>query len=232
MFVGDHSMKLVLTTIAMLTALTLVGTTGRASTVTYDSSVSFFRDISSARVIRTEDWDRYAPRTILNNGTTLNGITYQATTGYSRVVNTGQSLSPPNNLFYDGGFNPLRDTRTFRFSRPVDFFGIFVVSTFAINDGDFYATTNRGDMASSVYNPFFPGNLVNFIGLKTDRPFRSVEISANVNAGYGLDDMYFGRFRGGGTPAPIPIPATLSLLLAGVGVLGFIAHRRKTALPV
>lgn len=210
--------------------IALVGDAAHATVVRYDNSVEFFRDISPASQIRKESWDGFAPSTVLNNGDAFNGVTYNASTGFSKVVNTGQSLSPPNNLFYGGGFSPLASTRTFGFASPVDFFGIFVVSTFAIQDGQFFARTDRGETIPSVYNPFFPGHLANFIGFKSDRLVSSVEIGANVNAGYGLDDMYFGRFDDAGSPVPAPaaLPLAMTALLMFGGLL-FLRRRSNTS---
>ena len=151
-------------------------------------------DTNPLLIKKVEGWDTYPPRTIFPNGSTVNGITYFVSAGEALVVNTGISLSPPNNLFQtvDFGFRPLIDTFTFVFNLPINAFGITFSSTFANHDGDYLLTTDLGDVIPSFFDPLFPGfSLGQFAGFISDEPFRSVTISSTANALYGMDDLIF-----------------------------------------
>jgi hypothetical protein len=113
-----------------------------------------------------EGWDTYPAGTIFSNGSTVNGITYNVSTGEALVVDTGISLSPPNNLYQNAcptlptcTFRPLVDTFTFGFSQPIRVFGITFSSTFANQDGDYLLTTDRGDVIPSFFDPVFPASV-------------------------------------------------------------------------
>ncbi|MFM7449265.1 MAG: hypothetical protein ACKO24_11785 [Leptolyngbyaceae cyanobacterium] len=174
-----------------------------AGIVTFSSRDSFNQAINAnPSLIKTvEGWDTYAPSTVekpttaFPNGSTVNGITYNVTNAEALVVNTGISLSPPNNLYQTGSFstfNPLVDTFTFGFSQPITAFGITFSSTFANTPGAYLATTNLGDVASSSFDPL-PGfsDIGEFVGFTSARPFTSVTISSTVNAYYGMDDLIY-----------------------------------------
>ena len=174
-------------------------------------------------ITKRENWDTFAPSTILPDGTIANGITYDVTQGNAVVVDTGQSLSPPNNLFTtagSSGFAPLTDRFIFSFEKPIVAFGINFVSSAANTDGAFFAETSLGNILLSGFDPVVPGVNVSFLGLISTNPFDSVSIGANVNALYGLDDMTFSTV--------VPLPAALPLLASGILGLLFLARRRKT----
>ena len=110
---------------------------------------------------------------------------------------------------------PLVDTFTFGFPQPIRAFGITFSSTFAINNGDYLLTTDRGDVIPSYFDPVFPGfSLGQFAGFISDEPFNSVTVSSTVNALYGMDDLVFAR----------SVPEPSSLVLVSIGLFGLGVH--------
>jgi hypothetical protein len=190
---------------------TLIPPSARADVIVFQDRVAFAqaldRDPSVVKVV--EGWDTYPAGTVFPDGTTTNGITYYVSAGDALVGSGGISLSPPHNLFYtrcEGAstcsFRPLVDTLTFSFPTPIRAFGITFSSTFAIDDGDYLLTTDRGDVIGSFFNPLSPGfPLGQFAGFIADEPFSSVTVSSTVNALYGMDDLVFAAGR---DTSPIP----------------------------
>ncbi len=219
-----YLLPIVLATVSI--GSTFLAGAAQASIFTFSSRDSFNQalDADLKLIKRVEGWDTFAPRTIFPNGSTVNGITYNVSDGEAVVVSTGISLSPPNNLFVTtarSGFSPLLDTFTFGFHQPINAFGITFSSTFATTPGAYLATNNLGDVASSSFDPLFPGfPLGEFVGFKSDRPFTSVTISSTVNALYGMDDLIFAR------PSTEPISEPHSIL--GIFISGgAMWHMRK-----
>ena len=223
----------ILIAVLALTA-TLTPRSANADPIVFQDRVAFVLALDSdPSVITTvEGWDTYPAGTIFPNGSTVNGITYNVSSGEALVVNTGISLSPPNNLFMTNcptaqacSFRPLVDTFTFGFPQPIRAFGITFSSTFANQNGDYLLTTDRGDVVPSFFDPLFPGfPLGQFAGFISDEPFNSVRVSSTANALYGMDDLVFAR--------SVPEPSSLVLLSFGLfglgaGTLRLRANRRS-----
>ena len=210
--------------IAVLTlAATLIPRSAHASPIVFQDRVVFAQALDSdpSVVTTVEGWDTYPAGTIFADGSTVNGITYNVSSSGDALVGSGGiSLSPPNNLFMPNcptpptcSFRPLVDTFTFEFPQPIRAFGLTFSSTFAINNGDYLLTTDRGDVIPSYFDPLFPGfSLGQFAGFISDEPFNSVTVSSTANALYGMDDLVFAR--------SVPEPSSLVLLSFGLFGLG------------
>jgi hypothetical protein len=111
------------TTMAMFVLL-VISKTANADAIIFSDRVSFALALDSQPFFAktVEGWDAYPAGTIFANGSTVSGITYNVSSGEALVVNTGISLSLPNNLFVTRCptaptclFRPLVDTFTFGF---------------------------------------------------------------------------------------------------------------------
>ncbi len=209
----------ILIAVLALTA-TMIPRLARANLIVFPDRITFAQALNNlSRTV--EGWDTYPAGTIFADGSTVNGITYNvSSSGDALVVSGGISLSPPNNLFVTNcpevqtcSFEPLVDTFTFGFPQPILAFGITFSSTFAINNGDYLLTTDRGDVIPSFFDPLFPGfPLGQFAGFVSDEAFNSVTVSSTANALYGMDDLVFAR--------SVPEPSSLVLLSFGLFGLG------------
>ena len=221
-----RNMKTVLSSATMtIFVLFVVSKTANADAIIFSDRVSFNLALDSPFFTKTvEGWDTYPAGTVFANVSTVNGITYNVSSGEALVVNTGISLSLPNNLFVTNcptaqtcSFHPLVDTFTFGFTQPILAFGITFSSTFVVQNGGYLLTTDRGDVVPSFFDPLFPGfPLGQFAGFISDEPFTSVTVSSTANALYGMDDLILAR--------PVPEPSTL--MLFSIGVLSLLALSR------
>jgi hypothetical protein len=206
---------------------TLVPQSAHAGPIVFQDRVTFALALNADRSLVTtvEGWDTYPAGTILPNGSTINGITYDVSAGEALVVSGGISLSLPHNLFVTDcitaptcSFRPLVDTFTFGFPQPIRAFGITFSSTFATQNGDYLLTTDRGDVVPSFFDPLFPGfSLGQFAGFISDEPFTRVRVSSTANALYGMDDLVYAT----------PVPEPSALVLVSFGLLGLGVSTRR-----
>ena len=178
--------------------------------ITYSSRADFAASVSGEVV---EGWDTLANGTVIG---TLNGVSYDPSGGDALVTNAFLPLSSPNALGdTTGGFFAGAETMTFTFSSPITAFGISF-NTFATAIGAYTATTNLGDVAQSVFDPFPGSTTGQFVGFSSDTPFTSVVLTNVTGTSYTLDDLNYV------TATRSPEPATL--LLLGLGSM-FLTRR-------
>lgn len=82
--------------------------------------------------------------------------------------------------------------------------------------------SNSATVGSFTFNA--PDNVASFIGVWSSAAFNRMEIRETTG---GIEDEYFGQFYAGNSVLPVPEPETYGMLLAGLGLLGFAARRRK-----
>jgi hypothetical protein len=190
-----------------------------------------------------ESWDEFSSGTTFGNGSTVNGITYNyipyiVNTYPARTDVTFQVTSlyayttSPNTL----GLSPISDPNTggpdyftydgvqFVFSKPIKAFGIDI-STFAPSDSTFMATTNQGEVAYSVFDPFSGYSQGQFLGFASDVPFTSVSITYNLtNPNILVDGYAYGWTL---DTMRVPLPPSLLLLGSGLAGLGLLRLRKR-----
>lgn len=120
-----------------------------------------------------------------------------------------------------GVFFATPDTITFSFSAPVTAFGIDVSGLGTAGATDFSGSLSNGASATFFSNYF--GNNVGslFVGFVDKSGFSSVTFSGTQ----GDDGIYFDRMQ----IAAVPEPESYAMLMAGLGLMGLIARRRKIA---
>lgn len=90
-------------------------------------------------------------------------------------------------------------------------------------DSQFTVTLMLGTAVVGQFNYNAPEESASFVGVWSDSAFDRMEIRETSD---GIEDDYFGEFYSGTTAMPVPEPETHALLLAGLAVLGWVAHRR------
>jgi hypothetical protein len=204
-----------------LSAVLLWAGPAHATITPFLSRAAFDLAVPGATV---ETWDNNAAGTVIPDGTALDGITY-TTPGPDAAVTDGfQSLSPPNTLgdADDDGFFGPTETISFGFPGGALAFGISI-NTFATGTGAHQASTNLGDVAGSVFDPFPGLTTGQFIGFLSDTPFSTVTLTAPGGFSYTLDDLSFVPV----TVPPVAVPGPATLILVGAGLAGAASWRRS-----
>ena len=189
-----------------------------AALTTYTSRAAF--DAAFAGSVR-ENWDGFAAGTIIANGSSANGITYSSSSGNALVTGQFFETSSPNGLGNTThGYFESNEGITFTFSAPVMAFGIDF-NTFATAAGAYTATTNLGEVAGSVFDPFPTLSTGEFLGFSSDLAFTSVTISNISGESYTLDTL-----RAVNAPGNVPEPGSLALAAFALLSLGAATRAR------
>ncbi|MDH3767778.1 MAG: hypothetical protein OES99_04930 [Gammaproteobacteria bacterium] len=177
--------------------------------------------------ISSEDFEGFAPGDLL--GVTAE-LTYSASLG-DPVVTGFLTTTSPNGLgstSVSGGptvdeFFLIEENAAFAFTEAITAFAIDI-NTFARGDAAYSASTNTGDVITSLFE-VFPGETTGqFIGFVSDTPFTSVTIAALSGFSFTLDTLVYGD----ASAVVVPLPGTVLLLLGGLPALSL---TRKTACP-
>lgn len=174
-----------------------------------------------------ETWDSLPLGLLINDGDTINGLTYRYTPGYeglSLAVTNALGTSAPHALGtyyapgdYFSGVTPS-DALTIEFDAPLNTFGLWV-NTADLVAGAVTITTDTGEVAISGLDPFPDGNQYGqFVGLSTNIAFSSVTFT--------IRDGYTAAFDGfTWVNATVPTPGAGALAALGLTVAS--ARRRR-----
>ncbi len=197
---------------------------------TYTSSAAFFAALGSAP-FTTEGYEGPAVNSLINNGGTLDGLTYSAfpTGTQGRIDNNynkfdNQSLAlqrgTDNTSFFFGG-----DSFTVTFPTPVKAVAVFFNANHTTNssNGDFFIQTSAGTANTGLA---YDQSTFYFAGLISNTAFTTATIgssSAGPNV-FNADNLTY-------SPAAVPEASTtvsFGLLLAlGLGGVVVAAKRKK-----
>lgn len=188
--------------------LVSTGTEAQALIIQYDRAT--FDSLYPGSVL--ENWDGFPSGTLLNNGSEVNGITYNSGVGTAVVTNSFSNTTAPNGLgLAPNGFFLSTDSITFAFKHALTAFGIDI-NTFS-QGGSITATTSNGDSINSLFDPFPGSPTGEFLGFFSDTEFSSITL-----AGVGANNFSLDTLRGvESSSTPIPTPALLPGLI-GMGV--------------
>jgi hypothetical protein len=203
----------------------------QATIVQYDNRTAF--EAIGPYII--ESWDEFGNGTIIDNRSTVHGITYNyvpdipafARTDVNFMVTQAYADTTGSNTLGltsdDGGYPYFTyDGVEFVFSQRVRAFGIDI-STYATDDHTFMAITNNGDVAYSVFNPFPGLTTGQFLGFTSDEPFTSVTLTYNS----ALIGPNFTPYSWVLDTMRVPLPPSLLLLGSGLAGLGLLRFKKR-----
>ena len=195
-----------------------------AQLVVFPDRASFDTTFSGANV---ENWDEYNPNTVLSNGTTTNGITYQTNSSNSALVTNNWLTSTGANGLGEQGITYFNtsDTITFTFAQPLNAFGIDINTYTDKLVGDYTATLSNGSVIDS-YPDSFPFNSTGeFIGLSDSTSFNSVTITDTSSESYTLDTLRY--VYAPQSSSVVPEPSTVGLMFVGLIAIAVFTIRRR-----
>jgi hypothetical protein len=200
-----------------------------AGIVTYTSSSAFNTAIGSPGV--AEDYATFTAGTLINPGSTFNGITY--TSFNLGALGTQGIISNQFNSFsgVSLGANQSNGAAEFFFdgnSIDISFAPTLAIGVFFnvnANSGTFGVTTPAGTATtgSSVYDT----STFVFAGLVSDTPFTSAHIfsdsGGNGTASFNIPEIILGQ-----NAQATPEPTSIALTALGAGILAAFSRRRKS----
>jgi hypothetical protein len=208
--------------LAVVASMHLIAHAAHAAATAFASRIAFDATFPGAVI---ETWDSYAPGTIIPNGTTLNGITYNSSAGTAIVTSAFLPSTSPNTLGRTptGFFFPT-DTITFTFPTSLLAFGIDI-TTAETSSATYQLTTNTGEVINSVFDPFPGFGFGQFAGFSSNVGFTSVTVSSSsVAFGHALDTL---RYVPG--PAVSAPDGGTTLILLGSATFVLLTLRRRVA---
>jgi len=174
-----------------------------------------------------DNWSEYPKNTVINSGSTENGIMF-LTNGYS--IRDSQNLissSFPNSLgsnkVGDLGFFTKKDEISFNFSQSLTAFAIDINST-ALKGGAFEAILSNGEILTSVKDPTKGDPLEQFIGFSdTTSSFDSITIKDLTSNPYKINELDYVD----PPQSVVPEPNTIALMVIGLMGIAIFTIRRK-----
>jgi hypothetical protein len=167
--------------------------------MTFTSSAAFNLALGGSPV-KIEGWDTYALNSTIANGTTLNGVTYNAFPGgtLGRIDNQfnhfgTQSLAlrrasdpNPNKSFFNPG-----DLLSISFAKPIYVLGIFFNANFTSAGSLGILSTPIGTVTTG--GPTYDTGTFYFAGLISTTPFTTATIGSNTkrSSSFNLDNLTF-----------------------------------------
>jgi hypothetical protein len=183
---------------AVAVAFCLIASEASATTMTFTSSAAFNLALGGSPVT-IEGWDTYALNSTIANGTTLNGVTYNAFPGgtLGRIDNQfnhfgTQSLAlrrasdpSPNKSFFNPG-----DVLSISFAKPIYVLGIFFNANFTGAGSLGILSTPIGTVTTG--GPYDTGTFY-FAGVISTTPFTTATIGSNTkrSSSFNLDNLTF-----------------------------------------
>ena len=183
---------------AVAVAFCLIASEASATTMTFTSSAAFNLALGGSPVT-IEGWDTYALNSTIANGTTLNGVTYNAFPGgtLGRIDNQfnhfgtdslalrRKSDPNPNKSFFNPG-----DVLSISFAKPIYVLGIFFNANFTNVGSLGILTTPIGTVTTG--GTYDTGTFY-FAGVISTTPFTTATIGSNTarSSSFNLDNLTF-----------------------------------------
>ena len=192
---------------------------------------------SSANAIETTiDFEDQSVISFINSipSLTIGGVTFSADQGLA--ISSSLSITEPDfsgNFLANSAFGGFTDLKI-DFSTPVDMFSFNFGDN--QNDWELIAFNTEGVAIDSLMINAIPVSASNngeFFGLASDLgiSFAQLTNKGSANLFGAVDNIEFDNLTYTTTMAvsPVPEPSTYALMLGGLGMVGFMAYRRRKA---
>jgi len=205
---------------ALLAAATFLSVAAEAALTSYSSRASFEAQGTIAENYGFEDWVTTNGFAFPGTPYTAHGVTY--TSQENLIVGPAAQYAPASNVIISNVWTPISGTLSGLHDMLGFDLGILNIDSLI----DFSITTNLSSYSfADVLVPNVNAGM-RFFGFIAGGGEAIAQMSFSSHLGQGaapaLDNVTLGN------TAPIPEPQTYALLLAGLGLLGFAARRRKT----
>jgi len=149
----------------------------------------------------------------------VNGISFSTTAGAFVNVDSAHYYGPsdlPNQYIVNSSSPSNPDfTLTITLPNPVTAFGLDYGTLFFSSS----ATFGLSNGFSTTISPTLPNFQTQFLGFISTDPFSSITLTVPTDASWVVEDVT--------TASATPLPAALPLFATGLGVMGWLARRRK-----
>ena len=207
---------------AVLATTGLVGLSLPAHAATFFTSEAAFNTAAAPFGARTTESYEAAP----GAGSTTTSLNYSPIT----FSCTGSTYCPgffgrSTLLKTDGSYSvygATPDSMTFTFSSAITAFATDLIGLGDVGATTFSAMLSNGSSGALFTGLSQPGGTVNFVGIVDAAGFTSVTFTGTQPG----DGVFYDRTQYAMTAA-VPEPETYALMLMGLGVMGYVARRRK-----
>jgi hypothetical protein len=205
--------------LSMIAAISL---SGQANAASYFTDETAFNTAAAGFGARTVESFEGAPSSATNTSLTFGNVTFSCNGTTWCPGFFGQSTLLKT-LGDQSVFGATPDTMTFTFTSAINVFAVDTIGLADVGVTNFSVLLSNGNSNVMYSNLAQPGGTVNFIGVIDTTGFTSVTFSGTApNDGVFYDRLQF--------TAAVPEPETYAIMLAGLGLIGFTATRRKQTL--
>ena len=204
-----------------LIAFALLPVGADAAVITYTDSAAFLAAAGGGVV--TETYEGLALNSLISDGATVNGITYDFPAGksgridnlYNRVGNQSLAAAPPGDSYFFQG-----ESLTVTFTSAVNAVGIF----FNVNPSPLNSLQIQTAAGTAGNGAVYDFSSLYFVGLISDVAFNAATIAGlpNAGSGFNLDNLGYRP-----AAAVIPEPVSMALLALGLGSVGLRVRRAR-----
>jgi len=203
----------------VLAVIVALGLTDQALAATYFTNESTFNTAAAGFGARTVESFEGTPSSSTTTSLTFGNATFSCS-GITYCPNFFGQSTILHSLGSTSVYGATPDLLTFTFASPIKVFAVDVLDLGTVGATNFSMSLSNGSSSTLFTNLSQPTGTVNFAGAIDTAGFTSVTFSATAPN----DGIYFDRLQ---FTTAVPEPETYGMMLAGLGLMGFMMHRRK-----
>ena len=218
---------------AAAAGLMLIAASAQAAVTGFTSKAAFDAAIAGLSAAQTVDFESVPSGTTFASGTGTGGLTFVYAIAGPSTLQVSSTFGTTSGTNYLGLDNPdtafyLGDSVTINFNRTVHAVGLYVIAGSDAQAGDMVLSVAGGAIGNSAVadtlvsdgQAFYLGLVESDIGSGFSSATLAGTFTPNAFLAFTTDDIT-------SAVSAVPEPASWGLMLAGVGVLSFVARRRR-----